>query len=220
MRLKTSKKIILVFLVASIWASLVFFTSSQTTELPEFQKQWIQHRLNHPILMGLIFFILYFITTGLSLPIASPLTLLAGAIFGFWKGLVLVSFASSLGATFAFWVSRYFLRDWVQQRFKNQFTLINERFQKEGAYYLFGLRLSPIFPFFAVNLIMGLTSIRAGVFYWVSQIAMLPGTALYVNAGDQLASVDSLKKVVSLPIILSLTLLGLFPLLMKRILKK
>jgi membrane protein DedA with SNARE-associated domain len=145
------------------------------------------------------------------------MTLLGGALFGFGWGLLLVSFASSVGATLAFVFSRFLLRDWVQSKFGDRLSAINEGVEKQGKFYLFTLRLIPVFPFFVVNLLMGLTPIKARDFYWVSQLGMLAGTVVYVNAGTQLAEIDSLAGIISPPILLSFVLLGLFPLIAKKL---
>jgi len=171
-----------------------------------------------PIKMALGYFLLYVLATALSLPGALVLTLAGGAVFGFVEGFLLVSFASTLGATLAFLAARYVLRDWVQQRFGEKLKPINDGIQREGAFYLFTLRLVPVFPFFLINLLMGLTTMRTLTYYWVSQVGMLAGTVIYVNAGTQLAAIDSLKGIVSPAIILSLAALGLFPLITKKVL--
>jgi uncharacterized membrane protein YdjX (TVP38/TMEM64 family) len=128
----------------------------------------------------------------------------------------LVSFASSIGATFAFLSSRFLLKDWVQSKFGEKLSTINDGVEKDGAFYLFSLRLIPVVPFFLINLLMGLTPISAARFYLVSQLGMLPGTAVYLNAGTQLANIDSLSGIVSLPVILSFVLLGVFPIIAKK----
>jgi pyruvate/2-oxoglutarate dehydrogenase complex dihydrolipoamide dehydrogenase (E3) component/uncharacterized membrane protein YdjX (TVP38/TMEM64 family) len=155
--------------------------------------------------------------TGLSVPGAALLTLAAGAIFGLLWGVLLVSFASSLGATAAFLLSRFLLRDWVQARFGAQLRGINEGVAKEGAFYLFTLRIVPAVPFFVINLAMGPTPIRARTFYWVSQLGMLPATVIYVNAGTQLAAIDSPAGILSPTLIGAFLLLGLFPLIAKKL---
>ena len=171
-----------------------------------------------PLQMALGYFLIYVVATALSLPGALVLTLAGGAIFGFVQGFVLVSFASTIGATLAFLAARYVLRDWVQQRFGEKLKPMNDGIEKEGAFYLFTLRLVPVFPFFLINLLMGLTKMRTLTYYWVSQLGMLAGTVIYVNAGTQLAAIDSLKGIVSPAIVLSLAALGLFPLITKKIL--
>jgi len=155
-------------------------------------------------------------TTALSLPGAAVLTLASGLIFGLQVGTLLSSFASTMGAGLAFLATRYFLKDWVQSKFGSKIDSINEGVKKEGAYYLFTLRLMPVFPFFLVNLLMGLTPIKFWTYYWVSQIAMLPGTAIYVNAGTQISEIESPKDILSPALILSFVLLGLFPLVIKK----
>ena len=163
------------------------------------------------------FFALYVAVTGLSLPGAAIMTLVAGAIFGLLWGTVIVSFASSLGATLAFLASRFLLRDWVQQRFASQLRAINEGVEREGGWYLFTLRLIPAIPFFAINLAMGLTPMRTWTFYWVSQCGMLAGTLVYVNAGTQLAAISTPAGILSPGLIGAFVLLGIFPLVAKKI---
>jgi pyruvate/2-oxoglutarate dehydrogenase complex dihydrolipoamide dehydrogenase (E3) component/uncharacterized membrane protein YdjX (TVP38/TMEM64 family) len=163
------------------------------------------------------FFLIYVAVTGLSLPGAAVLTLVAGALFGLLVGTVVVSFVSSIGATLAFLSSRFLLRDWVQSSFGDRLKPINDGIQKDGAFYLFTLRLVPAFPFFVINLLMGLTPLPARTFYWVSQIGMLAGTLVYVNAGTQLAKIESLRGILSPGLLLSFTLLGLFPLIARKI---
>jgi pyruvate/2-oxoglutarate dehydrogenase complex dihydrolipoamide dehydrogenase (E3) component/uncharacterized membrane protein YdjX (TVP38/TMEM64 family) len=171
----------------------------------------------HPWQTALGFFVLYVAVTGLSLPGAALLSLVAGAIFGLLWGTVVVSFASSVGATLALLASRFVLRDWVQARFSRQLQGINRGMEKEGAFYLFTLRLIPAVPFFVINLAMGLTPMPARTFYWVSQLGMLPATVVFVNAGTQLARIESLQGILSLQLIGAFVLLGIFPLLTKKL---
>ncbi len=168
-----------------------------------------------PLRAALLFFALYVAVTAVSLPGAAVLTLAAGALFGFWQGLLLVSFASSLGALLAFLAARYLLRDTIQRRFGARLAPLNEGVARDGPLYLLSLRLVPLFPFWLVNLLMALTPLRAAPFYGVSQLGMLPGTAVFVNAGTQLAAVGALSDVLSAPLLASFVLLGLFPLLAK-----
>ncbi len=161
--------------------------------------------------------LLYIISTSLSLPWASLLTMVGGGLFGFWVGLIVVSFSSTMGATLACFVSRFVLRDWVQGRFGQRLTTVNEGIAREGAFYLFTLRLIPLFPFWMINLVMGLTRMPLRTYYWVSQIVMLPGTAVYVNAGKELAQIDSLSGILSSTLIISLAILGLFPITVKKL---
>jgi pyruvate/2-oxoglutarate dehydrogenase complex dihydrolipoamide dehydrogenase (E3) component/uncharacterized membrane protein YdjX (TVP38/TMEM64 family) len=169
----------------------------------------------NPAQAGLSFFLVYIAVTGLSLPGAAIMTLAGGAIFGLLWGTVIVSFASTMGATLAFLASRFLLRDWVQEKFDDKLKPFNDGIARDGAFYLFTLRLVPVFPFFVINLAMGLMPIRVRTFYWVSQIGMLAGTLVYVNAGTEIGRIDSLRGILSPPLIISFTLLGLFPLLAK-----
>ena len=170
---------------------------------------------NRMLVLG-IYFGVYVLVAALSLPGAAVMTLAGGALFGFWTGLVVVSFASTIGATLACLVSRFLLRDWVQGRFGDRLGTVNRGIEREGSFYLFTLRLIPIFPFFVINLVMGLTRMPAATFYWVSQVGMLPGTAVYVNAGKELARLDTLSGILSPRLLLSFALLGLFPLIAKK----
>ena len=179
--------------------------------------QFEQQRAASPLLVGSVFFAVYVVATALSLPGAAILTLAAGALFGLGVGTALVSFASTIGATLAFLASRYLFRDIIQRRFGDRLKAINDGMAKEGTLYLFTLRLIPVFPFFLVNLLMGLTPIRTLSYYWVSQLGMLAGTLVYVNAGTQLAQIDSLSGIVSPGVLISFALLGLFPLIAKKI---
>ena len=174
-------------------------------------------RAANPAMAALAFFLLYVAVTGLSLPGATLMTLAAGAIFGLLAGTILVSFAASIGATLAFLASRFLLRDWVQQRFGDRLRAINSGVEQQGGFYLFTLRLVPAFPFFMINLLLGLTPMRTGTFYRVSQVGMLAGTVVYVNAGTQLSRIDSLAGILSPALIASFTLLGIFPLIARRI---
>jgi uncharacterized membrane protein YdjX (TVP38/TMEM64 family) len=171
---------------------------------------------SHTVLTTGVYMLVYIAVTALSLPGAAVMTLAGGALFGLLTGTVVISFASTIGATLAFLVSRFLLRDWVQERFRKKLHTINQGIEKEGSFYLFTLRLVPVFPFFIINLVMGLTPIRTTRFYLVSQVGMLPGTLVYVNAGTQLAQIDSLKGILSPGLLLSFALLGIFPLLARK----
>jgi len=161
---------------------------------------------------------IYILVTSLSLPGAVVMTLAAGAIFGFWLGTLVVSVASSIGATIACGISRFLFRGWVQVKFGDKFLTVKRGIEKEGAFYVFALRLIPIFPFFAINLIMGLSNMPLFRFYWVSQCGMLPGTMIYVNAGKELARIESVSGILSPSLIASLVLLGLCPIAMRKVL--
>jgi len=171
-----------------------------------------------PFQMALVFFLVYVVVTAVSLPGAAVMTLAVGAIFGLFWGTVLVSFASTLGATLAFLIARFVLHDSVQNRFGDRLKPLNQGVEKDGAFYLFGLRLVPIFPFFIINLVMGLTPIRTWTYAWVSQVGMLAGTIVFVNAGTQLARIDSLSGILSPGLLFSFVLLGVFPFIAKKIL--
>lgn len=166
-----------------------------------------------------VYMAIYIVVTALSLPGATVLTLAGGALFGILVGTLTVSFASTIGATLACLVSRFLLRDWVQRRFGDKLTTVNEGIEKEGSFYLFTLRLIPIFPFFVINLVMGLTRMRLFTFYWVSQIGMLAGTIVYVNAGKELGKIESLSGILSPGLIVSFAILGIFPLAVKKLLE-
>lgn len=172
-----------------------------------------------PVVASLAFFAIYVAATALSLPGAVILTLAGGAVFGLVWGVLLVSFASTLGATGAFLVARYLARDLVRQRFGERLSAIDQGIEREGAFYLFTLRLVPLFPFFLINLLLGLTRMRASTFFWVSQLGMLPGTLVYVNAGTQLGQLESLAGILSPGLIGAFVLLGIFPLLARRLIE-
>ena len=173
----------------------------------------------NPLTMALAFFAAYVAVTGLSLPGALVMTLIAGAIFGLYRGTLIVSFASSIGATLAFLAARFLLRDWVQGKFARFIQPINAGVEREGAFYLFTMRLIPQIPFFAINIVMGVTPMRTWTFYWVSQLGMLAGTIVYVNAGTQLARIDSAKGILAPELWVAFLLLGFFPLLAKKIIE-
>ncbi len=159
---------------------------------------------------------IYILVTALSLPGATVMTLAAGALFGLVTGTVVVSFASTIGATLACFVSRFILRDWVQGKFGDRLKTIDEGIEREGAFYLFTLRLIPVFPFWLINLLMGLTKMPLKTFYWVSQAGMLAATIVFVNAGREIGKIESLSGILSPTLILSFVLLGLFPLMTKK----
>lgn len=215
------KKIALLLAIAAIIAAFFYFDLNHLLTLDGLKSSLTSfeaYRSAEPLLTGGAFFVLYVLVAALSLPGAAVMTLAAGALFGLGWGTLIVSFASSIGATLAFIASRYLLKDSVQKRFGDRLQAINEGVEKDGAFYLFTLRLVPVFPFFLINLLMGLTPIRAVTFYWVSQIGMLAGTLVYVNAGTQLAQLDSLSGILSPSLLFSFALLGAFPLIAKKIL--
>ncbi|OOO02682.1 MAG: Mercuric reductase [Chromatiales bacterium USCg_Taylor] len=214
------KKLLLLLSVALLLVGFFAFDLGQYLSLAFFKAQ--QARIDayyqaQPLRTVGIYFAIYVAVTGLSLPGAAIMTLAAGAIFDLFWGTVIVSFASTIGATLAFLASRFLLRDAVQARFGDKLKAINAGIEKDGAFYLFILRLVPAFPFFVINLVMGLTPIRTTTFGWVSQLGMLAGTLVYVDAGTQIARIDSAAGILSPGIIASFVLLGLFPLLAKRL---
>lgn len=162
------------------------------------------------------YFLIYILVVALNLPGAAIMSLAGGALFGFWIGLLVISFASSIGATLACALARYLFRDAVARRFGDKLAKVHEGVAREGAFYLFTMRLIPAIPFFAINLVMGLTEMRLWTFYWVSQLGMLAGTAVYVNAGKELGAIESLSGILSPGLIFSFALLGVFPLLVKK----
>ena len=214
------KKIGLIGVVAAIIVLFFYFDLGQylTLDYIKAQQQQIdQFYAENSSLAIAGFFLVYVIVTGASLPGAAILTLAAGAIFGLLTGLIIVSFASSIGASLAFLVSRYLFQDSIQKKFGNSLKSINDGIAKDGAFYLFALRLVPAFPFFVINLVMGLTPIKLKTFYWVSQVGMLAGTIVYVNAGTQLAQIESPAGILSPGLILSFVLLAMLPFIGKKI---
>lgn len=203
------KKLLIIAALAAIITALVIFDAQQYLT-PDFYQQLFSEQ---PLLTGAIFFGVYVVATALSIPGAAALTLIGGAIFGLGWGLLLISFASSIGATLAFLMTRLLLKDWVQAKFGHYLSTINKGVEKDGAFYLFTLRLIPVVPFFVINLVMGLMPIKARTFYWVSQLGMLAGTAVYVNAGAQLGQLDELSfaGIMTPGLLGSFVLLAIFP---------
>ena len=211
---KVMGKKLLIIMAIVIVVGLFFGLNSQSyLSLQQFQR-WVAEQ---PLQAAAIYFVSYILITGLSLPGAALMTLMGGVLFGLCWGLLLVSFASSLGATLAFGVSRGLLRDWVQSNFGRYLATINQGMAKDGIYYLLTLRLIPVIPFFVINLVFGLTPIKAWTFYWVSQLGMLAGTIIYVNAGAQLGTVEelSVSGIMTPGLIGAFLLLATFPLLIK-----
>lgn len=212
------RKLAVVLAVAVALAAFFYFDVTQylTLEwLQEQQRDLAEFRDEHWLAMFIGYFVIYTLATALSVPGATILTLGAGALFGFGWGLLLASFASTIGATIAFLIARFVLREWVDDKFGKRLKSINQGLERDGVLYLLTLRLVPLFPFFVINLVMGLTKLRTWTFYWVSQVGMLLGTAVYVNAGTQLAELESVGGIFSGDLVLSFVLLGLFPLIAK-----
>ncbi|MCG9229149.1 TVP38/TMEM64 family protein [Vibrio diabolicus] len=217
-----NKKLILgLILVAIIIFLGVNFSQYLTLENAKAQQEALTTYIDQNfVFSAAIYFFAYIAITAFSIPGAAVVTLLGAALFGFWTSLLLVSFASTMGATLAFLSSRYLLRDWAQNKFGNKLIAINQGVEKDGAFYLFSLRLIPVFPFFLINLLMGLTPMSVGRFYLTSQVGMLPGTAVYLNAGTQLATIESLSGIISPAVLASFALLGLFPIITKWVMNK
>ncbi|MCB0390764.1 MAG: TVP38/TMEM64 family protein [Bdellovibrionales bacterium] len=219
MKKKQLKFILLIAILTAISAFFIFdlgqyldfsYLKQQKDTLHEYYQ-------NHKFAALFAYLIIYIIVTALSLPGATVLTLMGGAIFGLLTGVIIVSFASTIGATLAFLSARFILRESIEKKFGDKLVTINKGIANEGSFYLLTLRLIPLFPFFVINLVMGLTQIKTWRFFLVSQIGMLPGTAVYVNAGTQLAQINSLKGILSPQLLLSFALLGIFPLIAKKI---
>lgn len=216
----SSRKLVFLVVIAIALGAYFSFDLGRYFSLDSLKAQQAAieaFRATNPWLAAAIYFAVYVAVTALSLPGAAIMTLAGGAVFGLLWGTVLVSFASSLGATLAFLAARFLLRDWVKARFGQRLAAIDRGVEKDGGFYLFTLRLVPAFPFFMINLVMGLTPMRAWTFYWVSQVGMLAGTVVYVNAGTQLAGISSLSGILSPALIGSFALLGIFPLIAKKI---
>ncbi|MBI3527312.1 MAG: FAD-dependent oxidoreductase [Betaproteobacteria bacterium] len=218
----TKGRWLLVVLIAVLVAAYFVFDLGQYFSLGYLKSQQAAidaYYGSNPLQTVAAFFLVYVAVTGLSLPGATIMTLAAGAIFGLLWGTIIVSFASSIGATLSFLASRFVLKDSVQAKFGDKLRAINAGIEKDGAFYLFTLRLVPAFPFFVINLVMGLTPIRIPTFYWISQLGMLAGTIVYVNAGTEIAKIDRLSGILSPTLLASFTLLGLFPLIAKKVLE-
>ena len=217
MRLRQIMLLLLLALVIGAFVVLDLGRYLSFEQLKASQAGFNQLYAQQPFTVAAVYFGVYVLATALSFPGAVIITLAGGAVFGLGWGLLIVSFASTLGATLAFWASRFVLRDWVEVRFGQRLADINAGVDKEGAFYLFTLRLIPVVPFFLINLLMGLTRMKSWTYYWVSQIGMLAGTAVYVNAGTQLAQLDSVQGILSPALLGSFVLLGIFPLLARRV---
>jgi uncharacterized membrane protein YdjX (TVP38/TMEM64 family) len=208
------KKAVLALVLIGAIAAYFVFDLGQYLSLENFkasQADIVAAKDANPALYIAGFFLLYVAVTGLSIPGAAIMSLVAGALFGVVAGTLIVSFASTMGATLAFLSARYLLRDWVQGKFGERLRAVDDGLEKDGAFYLFTLRLIPVFPFFVINLLMGLTRIKSGTFFWVSQIGMLPATIVFVNAGTQISRIDSTAGLLSPTLIASFVALAFFP---------
>lgn len=207
--------VIIIGVVAAFYAlglerylSLDYLRNSESSLMHMYEMQ--------PFLWAFAYFAIYVAVTGLSLPLASVITLLAGPVFGLFWGSVIVTFAAAIGATISFLVARFLLRDWIQSHFEHQLAKINQGIERDGIFYLFLLRLIPAFPFFVINLVMGLTPMHTRTYFLVSLVGMIPGNVLYVNAGVQLGKIHSLHGLLSPGLIASFVALGVFPLIVKK----
>ncbi len=214
-------KIIIVIVIIAVIAAFKIFNMGDylsLSYLKESQEKFQFMYSENSVTVITVYMLIYILATSLSLPGAAILTLAGGALFGLVTGTIIVSFASTIGATLACLVSRFILRDWIQKKFGDKLKTVNEGIEKEGLLYLFTLRLIPIFPFWLINLVMGLTKMPLKSFFWVSQVGMLPGTIVYVNAGKEIAKIDSLSGILSPGLIISFVVLGIFPLITKKLL--
>lgn len=208
------KKAILALILIGAVAAYFVVDLGQFLSLENFkasQADIVAAKDANPALYIAGFFLLYVAVTGLSIPGAAIMSLVAGALFGVVVGTLIVSFASTMGATLAFLSSRYLLRDWVQGKFGERLRAVDDGLEKDGAFYLFTLRLIPVFPFFVINLLMGLTRIKTPTFFWVSQLGMLPATVVFVNAGTQISRIESTAGLLSPTLIASFVALAFFP---------
>jgi uncharacterized membrane protein YdjX (TVP38/TMEM64 family) len=208
------KKAVLALVLIGAIAAYFVFDLGQYLSLENFkasQADIVAAKDANPALYIAGFFLLYVAVTGLSIPGAAIMSLVAGALIGVVVGTLIVSFASTMGATLAFLSSRYLLRDWVQSKFGERLRAVDDGLEKDGAFYLFTLRLIPVFPFFVINLLMGLTRIKTGTFFGVSQIGMLPATIVFVNAGTQISRIESTAGLLSPTLIASFVALAFFP---------
>jgi uncharacterized membrane protein YdjX (TVP38/TMEM64 family) len=210
----------LILLIIAICAFFAFDLKQYATldYIKSQQETLNQYYEQNSLLLIIVFSLSYIAVTALSLPIATILTLLGGALFGFINGLIIVSFTSTIGATLAFLMARFLLKDWVQNKYGKHLKKLNTGFAREGAFYLFALRLAPVFPFFLVNMLMALLPIKTWTFFWVSQLGMLAGTAIYVYAGTELSKISAFSDIASPKLLLAFTMLGVFPLIVKKIL--
>lgn len=214
------KKVVIVLLIIIFIALFKIFDLGQYLTLSYIkgsQQRFAELYSENKVLVVGAYMFIYILVTSLSLPGAAVMTLAGGALFGLVTGALAVSFASTIGATLACFVSRFLLRDWVQGKFGDKITKVNQGVEKEGAFYLFTMRLIPVFPFWMINLVMGVSRMPIRTFFWVSQIGMLPGTVVYVNAGKEIAKIDSLAGILSPGLILSFVILGIFPIAVKKI---
>lgn len=216
------RKLPIILVIAIFIAVFFYYDAGQYLSLEyikDTQNQLLTYYSNSPFIVISVFFLFYVAVTALSLPGATIMTLAAGMLFGLTWGVVIVSFASTIGASLAFIIARFILHDAIQKKYADKLERVNNGIKNEGAFYLFALRLVPLFPFFLINIIMGLTPIRLWTFFWVSQVGMLLGTVVYVYAGTELAKISTLSDIVSLRLLIAFSILGLFPIAAKKLLE-
>jgi len=216
---KTMQKLTILAVVAAIVGLFILFDLDRyftLSFLKESRDSFAALYSRSPALVIGVYFMIYLVVAALALPGAVVMTLAGGALLGLFVGTVVVSFASTIGATLACFFSRFLLRDWVQSKFGDKLESVNRGIQREGAFYLFTLRLIPIFPFFIINLVMGLTRMPLFRYYWVSQLGMFPATLVYVNAGKELGKIESVAGILSPALLVSFAVLGLFPIVVKK----
>ncbi len=216
---KTMQKLTILAVVAAILGLFILFDLDRyftLSFLKESRDSFAALYSRSPALVIGVYFMIYLVVAALALPGAVVMTLAGGALLGLFVGTVVVSFASTIGATLACFFSRFLLRDWVQSKFGDKLESVNRGIQREGAFYLFTLRLIPIFPFFIINLVMGLTRMPLFRYYWVSQLGMFPATLVYVNAGKELGKIESVAGILSPALLVSFAVLGLFPIVVKK----
>ena len=222
MLFKNLRYIIIFFILILI--SIFFFSDLKNFfTLGYVKENLINIRLlfkENVLLFSLIFSLIYIMSSALSLPFATLLTLLSGYIFGLTLGAFIVSLCSTVGASIAFLTSKYLFYDYIQKRYKKQLVTINNEFINEGIFYIFALRLVPVFPFFVVNIVTSLLPIKLSTFFWVSMLGMFPATLVYVNAGNELSKINSFSDILSFQVLISFSLIGILPLTIKFLLNK
>lgn len=221
MKRKLIKQIMVVVVIICLFAVYEILNLGQYLTLSHIKASREKLALlysEHRILVIAVYMLIYILYSSLPLPGAEILSIAGGVLFGVWAGTIIVSFSSSIGATLACLISRFLLRDCLQSRFGDWVSTINRGIERDGAFYLFSLRLIPVIPYFAVNLVMGLSRMPLKTYYLVSQIGMIPATFLFVNAGKELTRINSPSDVLSPRLLLSLVLIGLFPLVAKKLL--
>lgn len=207
----------LIFVFAIVLLAIFFHFAISFEAIKGHESQLLAYRAQHPLKAVFLFCAAYIFLTSIMLPGASSLTLVGGAIFGLWWGTIIVSFVSTIGATVAFWLARWLFRNWLEAKYHDRLETLRAGVAKNEISYLLSLRLNPVIPFWLINLLMGLTAIRTRRYFWVSQIGMLPGTILYVNAGVHLAHLDSLQAIRTPSMIVAFLLLAAFPLVARRL---